>query len=70
VKTELPLRVRVYNYDECDLVLDRDLNAARTLAALVGEATGSTSAASCRPTPPLRGDGCLKTVNSRHSHFR
>ncbi|WP_223165885.1 IS607 family element RNA-guided endonuclease TnpB [Lentzea indica] len=50
VKAKLPLRVRVYNCDECGLVLDRDLNAARNLVALVGEAAGSTSAASCAGT--------------------
>jgi putative transposase len=50
VKTKLPLRVRVYHCDECGLVLDRDLNAARNLAALVGDTTGGTSAASCAGT--------------------
>ncbi|GGM56551.1 hypothetical protein GCM10012275_29610 [Longimycelium tulufanense] len=46
VKAKLPLRVRVFTCDECGLVLDRDLNAARNLAALVDEVTGSTSTAS------------------------
>ncbi|SMD21237.1 IS607 family element RNA-guided endonuclease TnpB [Lentzea albidocapillata] len=50
VKTKLPLHVRVYHCDECDLVLDRDLNAARNLVALVGETAGGTSAASCAGT--------------------
>ncbi|MGW6931198.1 IS607 family element RNA-guided endonuclease TnpB [Lentzea sp. NPDC054927] len=49
-KTNLPLRVRVYHCDECGLVLHRDLNAARNLAALVGETVGGTSAASCAGT--------------------
>ena len=35
VKVKLPLRVRVFRCDQCGLVLDRDLNAARNLAALV-----------------------------------
>ena len=98
VKAELATRIRVYHCDECGLALDRDLNAARNLAALVGEVAGDTSSESCAgtlkrpmethvrptprgqrvppredprhprgPTPPSRGDGCLKTVTS---HFR
>lgn len=47
VKAKLPLRIRVYNCDECGLVLDRDRNAARNLAALVDETTGGASTASC-----------------------
>ncbi|MEU0881181.1 IS607 family element RNA-guided endonuclease TnpB [Lentzea sp. NPDC005914] len=50
VKAKLPLRVRVFDCDECGLVLDRDLNAARNLAALVGETAGSTSTESCAGT--------------------
>lgn len=33
VKTKLPLAVRTYTCDSCDLVLDRDINAAANLAA-------------------------------------
>ncbi|WP_434452903.1 zinc ribbon domain-containing protein [Lentzea sp. E54] len=50
MKTKLPLRVRAYHCDECGLVLDRDFNAARNLAALVGETASGTSAASCAGT--------------------
>ncbi|MET9228033.1 RNA-guided endonuclease TnpB family protein [Lentzea sp. NPDC003310] len=50
VKAKLPLRVRVYDCDECGSVLDRDLNAARNLVSLVGEAANGTSAASCAGT--------------------
>lgn len=50
VKTKLPLRVRVFDCDECGLVLDRDFNAARNLAALVSETAGGTSTASCAGT--------------------
>jgi putative transposase len=37
VKTKLALKVRVFDCDECPLVLDRDENAARNLAALAAE---------------------------------
>ncbi len=50
VKAKLPLRVRVFHCGECGLALDRDLNAARNLAALAGEAPGRTSTASCAGT--------------------
>jgi putative transposase len=52
VKTNLRLSERTSRCDECPLVLDRDLNAARTLAALVGEVIGGTSF-----YPELRGHG-------------
>jgi putative transposase len=45
VKTKLPLRVRVFHCQHCGLVTDRDLNAARNLAALV-----QTSSPSCGAT--------------------
>jgi putative transposase len=50
VKAKLPLRVRAYRCDECGLVLDRDLNAARCLAGLVGRTADGTSTASCAGT--------------------
>ncbi|MFU8854440.1 IS607 family element RNA-guided endonuclease TnpB [Micromonospora sp. SL1-18] len=43
VKAKLPLRVRTYRCDSCGLVLDRDLNAARNLAALAREVTTAGS---------------------------
>ncbi|MEO6090532.1 MAG: IS607 family element RNA-guided endonuclease TnpB [Umezawaea sp.] len=50
VKTKLRLSERVFRCDECPLVLDRDLNAARNLAALVDEVTDSRSSPSCGAT--------------------
>jgi putative transposase len=43
VKTELRLSERVYRCEACGLVCDRDLNAARNLAALVQRETSSPS---------------------------
>jgi putative transposase len=43
VKAKLRLSERVYGCEACGLVLDRDLNAARNLAALVQRETSSPS---------------------------
>ena len=40
VKAKLPLRTRVFRCEACGLVLDRDLNAARNLAALAASMAG------------------------------
>ncbi|MFU8876073.1 zinc ribbon domain-containing protein, partial [Micromonospora sp. SL4-19] len=45
VKAKLPLHVRVFTCDTCDLVLDRDENAARNLAALAAAVTTGTGVA-------------------------
>jgi putative transposase len=53
VKTTLHLSERTFRCDECGLALDRDLNAARNLAALaeqVTEVIGGTSSPSCGAT--------------------
>jgi putative transposase len=50
VKTKLRLSERTFRCDECGLALDRDLNAARNLAALVGQVVGGTSSPSCGAT--------------------
>ncbi|MEO6084564.1 MAG: IS607 family element RNA-guided endonuclease TnpB, partial [Umezawaea sp.] len=47
VKTKLGLSERVFRCEECPLALDRDLNAARTLAHLVDESVGGRSSPSC-----------------------
>src|SRR6267143_377054 len=48
VKTTLRLSERTFRCDQCPLVLDRDLNAARNLAQLVDEVSGGTSSPSLR----------------------
>src|SRR3982074_280993 len=50
VKAKLRLSERTFRCDQCPLVLDRDLNAARNLAALAAEVTGGTSSPSCGAT--------------------
>ncbi|MEU9834732.1 RNA-guided endonuclease TnpB family protein, partial [Streptosporangium sp. NPDC048047] len=45
VKAKLPLHVRVFVCDDCPLVMDRDENAARNLAALAARCTTGTGVA-------------------------
>jgi putative transposase len=47
VKTKLRLSQRTFTCDSCGLSMDRDDNAARSLAALVGETTDGGSSPSC-----------------------
>jgi putative transposase len=51
VKAKLPLHIRVYKCDSCDLVLDRDMNAARNLRDLAGSGTESRNARGGTPKP-------------------
>ncbi|WP_307675380.1 RNA-guided endonuclease TnpB family protein [Streptomyces sp. V4I2] len=44
-KAKLPLHVRVFDCDECPLVMDRDENAARNLVALAAACTTGTGVA-------------------------
>jgi putative transposase len=44
VKVVLPLEVRVFRCDGCELVIDRDINAARNLARLGEELVAASSA--------------------------
>jgi IS605 OrfB family transposase len=48
VKTKLALSERTYTCTNCGLVVDRDLNAARNLAALAGEPKVAASGAETR----------------------
>jgi putative transposase len=71
VKTTLPLRVRTYSCETCGLVLDREENAARNLAALVTRhVAGSGSETekgrrADRKTPP-RGAGGNGRITETH----
>jgi putative transposase len=72
VKAKLRLSERVFRCGQCDLVLDRDLNAAHNLAALVQRETSSPSfgatqnepAGNPRKTRAARATG---TATGRHA---
>ncbi|NNN36268.1 IS200/IS605 family element transposase accessory protein TnpB [Streptomyces sp. S3(2020)] len=51
VTAKLPLHVRVFACDACGLVMDRDGNAARNLAALAAACTTGTGVAGDQDTP-------------------
>jgi putative transposase len=53
VKAKLPLHIRTYQCDACDLVLDRDVNAALNLAALAATAATGTGVAGDQDTAPV-----------------
>ena len=52
MKAKLPLRVRTFECEECGMVLDRDLNAARNLALLVEREAGTGVAGDPGPEGP------------------
>ncbi|HVK26126.1 MAG TPA: RNA-guided endonuclease TnpB family protein [Actinokineospora sp.] len=65
VKAKLRLSERTYRCDQCGHALDRDLNAARNLAALVGEVTGGMSSPSCGATRNEPDGNPRKTCTTR-----
>jgi len=78
-KTKLPLSVRTFVCPACGIVLDRDDNAARNLAALVAADTGESrreqpDRTDTRPAQhaavaagPLREDADLRLVETPHT---
>ncbi|MFG2078594.1 IS607 family element RNA-guided endonuclease TnpB [Nonomuraea maritima] len=52
VKAQLPLHARTYACDACGLVIDRDANAARNLAALAATCSTGTGVAGDQGTAP------------------
>jgi putative transposase len=52
VKAKLPLHMRTYECDACGLVIDRDANSARNLAALAAACTTGTGVAGDQDTAP------------------
>jgi putative transposase len=68
VKAKLPLHVRVFDCDECPLVMDRDENAARNLAALAAAVTTGTGVAGDQDAQASKPRGAdQKTRTSRAS---
>ncbi|WP_240797277.1 IS607 family element RNA-guided endonuclease TnpB [Streptomyces sp. F001] len=69
VKAKLPLHVRIFHCDACGLVMDRDENSARNLAALAAAATTGTGVAGDQgaTTAPKPRGADRKTRTSRRS---
>ncbi|WPD19815.1 zinc ribbon domain-containing protein [Thermaerobacter composti] len=68
-KPSLPLSQRVFRSEECALVLDRDENAARNLAALAAAVAGSgpeTQNARGRDGRPATRQAIAEEAGSRH----
>ncbi|MER5472566.1 IS607 family element RNA-guided endonuclease TnpB [Streptomyces sp. NPDC002685] len=69
VKAKLPLHIRTYECDACGLVIDRDDNAARNLAALAATALTGTGVAADQDTPrvskPRGADRKTRTTRPR-----
>ncbi|MGW0755957.1 zinc ribbon domain-containing protein [Streptomyces sp. NPDC002814] len=70
VKAKLPLHVRIFHCDACGLVMDRDENSARNLAALAAAEPTGTGVAGDQgaDTAPKPRGADRKTRTNRHSH--
>ncbi|MGW3917565.1 zinc ribbon domain-containing protein [Streptomyces sp. NPDC005070] len=71
VKAKLPLHVRTYECDACGLVIDRDDNAARNLAALAAASSTGTGVAGDLDTAqavskPRGADRKTRAIRTRH----
>lgn len=71
VKAKLPLHVRTYRGEICGLVMDRDQNAARNLAALAVNGIAGTGVAGDQgaqaPKPRGAGQKTRATARSRNA---
>lgn len=52
MKAKLPLHIRTYECDACDMVIDRDVNVALDLAALAAAAVAGTGVAGDQDIAP------------------
>jgi putative transposase len=66
VKAKLRLSERTNRCQSCGLVLDRDINAARNLAALVGGASSPSGGAT--ENEPAGNQGKTRTAGTRYRH--
>jgi putative transposase len=66
VRTKLCLAERTYRCESCGLVLDRDLNAARNLAALAGGASSPSRGATVNE--PAGNPGKTRPAGTRYRH--
>ncbi|MFG2077548.1 zinc ribbon domain-containing protein [Nonomuraea maritima] len=68
MKAKLPLHVRTYACDACGLVIDRDANAARNLAALAARRGTGTGVAGDQGTAPAVPKPRGADQKPRHPH--
>jgi putative transposase len=66
VKAKLPLHARVYDCEHCDLVMDRDANAALNLAALAAAAITGTGVAGDLDAQASNASGADRKTRRHH----